>query len=168
MTAQDAIGAQQWDTTAHRFEASADPRVRGVVILSGPGTIEGAAAERVLKDKRYIATDWSRIRKPALVVAGDQDAFRVAGYDWHWHAEPYERSPGPKCLLVLRGAAHFLGGIQGLERRDTVDENPARVGMVEQATTAYLTTLLKHGDDAWAGERIRLQNDADVVRSVCK
>lgn len=44
---------------------------------------------------------------------------------------------------------HSLGGIPGYEARETTDENPARLALVQQVTWAYLRHALGIDDSAW-------------------
>jgi hypothetical protein len=64
-------------------------------------------------------------------------------------AEPYFLSPGSKSLLTLFGAEHSLGGIPGYEVRETTDENPERVALIQQITWAYLRHALDIEDSSW-------------------
>ncbi|SNY49583.1 hypothetical protein SAMN05421748_11054 [Paractinoplanes atraurantiacus] len=75
---------------------------------------------------------------PALVVAGDKDQSFLTTRGPDWSADPYFLAPGPKTLLTLSGAEHSLGGIPGYEARETTDEDPARLELLQQVTTAYL------------------------------
>jgi hypothetical protein len=77
------------------------------------------------------------------VVVGDKDVsphLTVRGADWH--ADPYFLSTGPKSLLTVFGGEHLLGVISGYDVAETTDENPERVALVQQLTTAYLRTAL--------------------------
>lgn len=80
---------------------------------------------------------------PALIVAGDNDnspLLTVRGPDWL--TDPYHLSPGPKSLLTVYGGEHSLGGIPGYDARETTDENPERLALVQHATSAYLLAAL--------------------------
>lgn len=60
----------------------------------------------------------------------------VRGPDWLTDA--YHLSPAPKSLLTVFGAEHSLGGVPGYEARETTDESPARVALIQRVTTACL------------------------------
>lgn len=66
--------------------------------------------------------------------------------------DPYRLSPGDKSLLTLYGAEHSLGGIAGYEAKETTDEHPGRVALIQRLTWTYLRHAL-HLDDAWQAER---------------
>jgi hypothetical protein len=63
--------------------------------------------------------------------------------------EPYLLSPGDKSLLTVFGADHFLGGISGYEVKETTEENPAQVALVQRVTWAYLRHALDVEDTSW-------------------
>ena len=56
--------------------------------------------------------------------------------------DPYFLSPGSKGLLTLFGAEHSLGGIAGYEAKETTDENPERVALIQRASWAYVRHAL--------------------------
>ncbi len=78
----------------------------------------------------------------ALIVYGDHDYSHMTTRAPDWRADPYYLSPGPKCLLTLKGAEHSLGGIADHHAAETTDENPERVSLLQQLTWAYLQTSL--------------------------
>ncbi|MFI5776230.1 alpha/beta hydrolase family protein [Nocardia sp. NPDC051570] len=129
----------------------AEPRITAGVLLAAPG--RGGEALSPVAAQNYpffLTTDFSTMRTPALVVAGDKDAsphLTVAGAAWH--ADPYFLSRGRKSLLTLFDAEHGLGGISGYDVAETTDENPERVAAVQQLSWAYLRTELYPGDSAW-------------------
>jgi predicted alpha/beta-hydrolase family hydrolase len=99
---------------------------------------------------------FATMRTPTLVVAGDRDAnplLTTRGPDWS--VDPYALSPGPKSLLTLFGAEHSLGGISGYTVTETTDENPERVALIQQLTSAYLRG---EADRADAGALGRLES----------
>ena len=85
------------------------------------------------------------------MVAGDNDVsphLTVRGADWH--ADAYHHSPGSKCLLTLFGAKHGLGGVAGYDAKETDDEGPDRLAVVQRLTWAYLRSALCADDSAWS------------------
>lgn len=85
----------------------------------------------------------------ALVVAGDQDDLPLSVRGPEWMTDPYFLSPGSKSLLTLFGAEHSLGGITGYEARETTDESPERVALIQRLTWAYLRHALDIEDSSW-------------------
>ncbi|WLQ41684.1 chlorophyllase [Streptomyces laculatispora] len=157
-TASLLLGARLTDPQDGTVVNPADPRIRAGVLLAAPGRGGDALSESAARNLPFLlTTDYSGMRTPALVVAGDKDAsahLTVRGPDWH--ADPYLLSPGPKSLLTLFGAEHGLGGVSGYDVAETTDENPARVSVVQRLTWAYLRTELHPGDSAWQAARDEL------------
>jgi len=87
---------------------------------------------------------------PALVVAGDHDDIPLSVRGPDWMTDPYFLSPGLKSLLTLFGAEHSLGGIAGYEAKETTDENPERVALIQRASWAYLRHSLGIEDASWS------------------
>ncbi|MFF4527492.1 alpha/beta hydrolase family protein [Streptomyces bluensis] len=150
-TASLLLGARLTDPDDGAEVNLADPRVKAGVLLAAPGRGGDAVTEFVAENYPFfLTTDFSEMRTPTLVVAGDKDSsahLTVRGPDWH--TDPYFLSPGPKSLLTLFDAEHGLGGVSGYDVAETTDENPARVATVQQLTWAYLRTELYPGDSAW-------------------
>ncbi|WP_148230607.1 hypothetical protein [Chitinophaga pinensis] len=70
-----------------------------------------------------------------MVIAVDKDISAqetVKGPGWH--TDPYRLGAGLKCLLVLTGGKHNLGGISGYDAAEAIDENPERVMLVQCLT----------------------------------
>lgn len=150
-TASLLLGARLTDPDDGAEVNLADPRVKAGVLLAAPGRGGDAVTEFVAENYPFFLTpDFSEMRTPTLVVAGDKDSsahLTVRGPDWH--TDPYFLSPGPKSLLTLFDAEHGLGGVSGYDVAETTDENPARVATVQRLTWAYLRTELYPGDSAW-------------------
>jgi predicted dienelactone hydrolase len=129
----------------------AEPRIKAGVLLAAPGRGGDAVTEFVAENYQFfLTTDFSEMRTPALVVAGDKDTsthLTVRGAEWH--TDPYFLSPGRKSLLTLLDAEHGLGGISGYDVAETTDENPERVAAVQRLTWAYLRSEFYPGDFAW-------------------
>jgi hypothetical protein len=97
---------------------------------------------------------------PALVVAGEKDDSPLSVRGPEWLADPYFLSPGDKSLLTVFGAEHSLGGIPGYEARETTDENPGRVALIQQVSRAYLRHALGIEDASWTAARKALSQSA--------
>ncbi|MEV4348292.1 chlorophyllase [Actinoplanes sp. NPDC049596] len=115
-----------------------DERVRTGILLATAGRGGDDLTPYAAEHFPYLNPDFSHLTAPALVVAGDKDQSFLTTRGPDWSADPYTLSPGPKSLLTLYGAEHSLGGIPGYEARETTDENPAHVDLLQRLTTAYL------------------------------
>jgi predicted dienelactone hydrolase len=97
------LGARLTDPQDGTEVNLAEPRIKAGVLLAAPGRGGDALSEFAAKNYSFFSTtDFSEMRTPALVVAGDKDDsphLTVAGADWH--ADPYFLSPGPKSLFTL-------------------------------------------------------------------
>jgi hypothetical protein len=100
---------------------------------------------------------------PALVVAGDQDNLPLTVRGPDWMTDPYFLSPGSKSLLTLFGAEHSLGGISGYDAKETTDENPRRVALIQRLTWAYLRHALDIDDSSWAAAQKTLAESTDPL-----
>ncbi|MFG1928523.1 alpha/beta hydrolase family protein [Cryptosporangium sp. NPDC048952] len=137
-----------------------DPRISAGVLLATAGRGGDALSDFAREHLPYLDADFAHLRAPALVVAGDKDQSPLTVLGPEWTTEPYHLSPGPKSLLTLFGAEHFLGGISGYEVTETTDENPERVALVQRVTLAYLRHALEVTEDDWAAVRKSLVGDA--------
>jgi hypothetical protein len=132
-----------------------DSRITAGVLLATTGTGEELtpfAAENFA----FMKPDFSGLRTPSLVVAGDHDQSRLSTRGPDWFTDVYRLSPGAESLLTLFGGEHSLGGIHGYLAADTTDENPERVALIGQATLAYLRHALAIEDASWTDLRTTL------------
>lgn len=114
-----------------------DERFRAAILLSAQGRDQQGLREG----------SWDPMTGPVLNVTGTLDG-GAKGQDWHWKCEPYDLAPaGGKYLAVLEGAAHNLGGVARITKKEN---DPAQREAVHQVTLAFL--------DAYAtGERAALE-----------
>lgn len=149
-TASVLLGARHQHPSDSRVLSLLDPRIRAGVLLAAPGRGDALSAFAAEHYPFFASIDFSSMTTPALVVAGAEDGsphLTTAGAEWH--IDPYSLAPGPKSLVVIRGAEHGLGGIAGYDLAETTDENPDRVALVQHLSWAYLRSQLFGGDPAW-------------------
>jgi dienelactone hydrolase len=120
-----------------------DERVTAGVLLATAGT--GGSELFPWMDPSF-----AHMSTPALVVAGAKDDSPLSVRGPEWMTDAYHLSPGEKHLLTVADAEHSLGGIAGYEVRETTDENPARVALIQRVTTAYLRHALGVDQADWA------------------
>ena len=167
-TAAMLLGARLVDPGDGTEVDMAEPRIKAGVLLSAPGS--GGAHLTSFATQRYsffMGSGFAEMKTPTLVVTGDQDVsahLTARGADWH--ADPYVMSTGPKCLVTLFGAGHSLGGVSGYDAGETTDEDPDRLGALQQLTWAYLRTALYPGDNAWSGACATLLSPSSRVGCV--
>ncbi|MEU8236223.1 chlorophyllase [Actinoplanes sp. NPDC048967] len=148
-TASTLLGARVLDAGGVPGEDLSDPRIKAGVLLATTGTGGADLSPFAAEHFPFMSPDFTAMRTPALIVAGDKDqsALSVRGPDWF--TDPYMLSPGPKSLLTLFGAEHSLGGILGHGLTATTDESPERVALIQRLTWAYLRSALYPADPGW-------------------
>ncbi|MGQ4437337.1 MULTISPECIES: alpha/beta hydrolase family protein [unclassified Streptomyces] len=157
-TASTLLGARVLDSDGVPGEDLSDPRVTAGVLLALTGlgdTLSPFAAEHF----PFMRPSFTTMTAPALIVAGDHDDSPLSTRGPDWFTDPYTCSTGDKTLLTLFGAEHSLGGVAGHEMAETTDENPARVALLQQLTTAYLRSALHPEDTAWKTATAALDQD---------
>ncbi|AUY53358.1 alpha/beta fold hydrolase [Streptomyces sp. CB01881] len=161
-TASTLLGARVLDSDAVPGEDLSDPRVKAGVLLALTGSgddLTPFAAENF----PFMRPSFDTMTAPALIVAGDNDQSHLSTRGPDWFTDPYTYSPGSKSLLTLFGAEHSLGGIPGYEAAETTDENPARVALVQQLTTAFLRSALHPEDTGWKAAATALEESPDPL-----
>lgn len=160
-TASMLLGATHPDPDDGSVVNITDKRVKAGVLMAVPGTGGKNLSPFAAAHFPFMQPDFSEMATPTLVIAGDNDkgAMTVRGPDW-WH-EAYDLGPSPKALLTLFGGEHSLGGIPNYEARETTDESPARLALVQALSTAYLRSALYQGDPAWNNAIATLGVSAD-------
>lgn len=163
-TAGVLLGLRVLDPDSNEGEDLSDSRIKAGVLFAtagqGGADLTPFAAETFpwLKNPSF-----ADMTTPALVVAGDQDDLPLSVRGPDWTTDAYFLSPGSKSLLTLFGAEHSLGGIVGYEARETTDENPERVALIQQLTWAYLRHALDVERDSWPAAQRTLAESADPL-----
>ncbi|MFJ3897533.1 alpha/beta hydrolase family protein [Streptomyces sp. NPDC090083] len=164
-TASTLLGARVLDPDGVPGEDLSDPRATAGVLLALTGlgdTLSPFAAEHF----PFMRPSFTTMTAPALIVAGDHDDSPLSTRGPDWFTDPYTYSPGDKTLLTLFGAEHSLGGVAGHEMAETTDENPARVALLQQLTTAYLRSALHPEDTGWKTAVAALDQDPGPLGAV--
>ncbi|GAB3833912.1 alpha/beta hydrolase family protein [Kribbella italica] len=131
-------------------EDLSDPRVKAGVLIATAGKGGADLTPYAAEHFPFMNPDFTHLTAPALVVAGDKDDLPLSHRGPDWTMDPYHLSPGDKSLLTVFGGEHSLGGIAGYEVRETTDEDPDRVSLIQQATWAYLRHALGIESASWA------------------
>ncbi len=169
LTAGMLLGEQLTDPADGTKVNMAEPRIKAGVLLSAPGSVSAADADRAVGPfSFYRHPSFAEMTTPTLVVMGDKDVIPQETVRADWHSDPYRLSTGPKCLLTLFGATHGLGGVSGYDAAETTDENPERVAVVQRLTWAYLRSALYPGDSAWSAACAALAEIKEVGRVECE
>lgn len=127
-----------------------DPRIIAGVLLAAPGNGGADLSAGAARNYSALNPDYSYMATPTMVVAGDRDhSPHLTVRDADWHADAYHHGAGSKALLTLFGGKHGLGGIAGYDAKETDDEDPDRLAVVQRMTWAYLRSALYAGEAAW-------------------
>lgn len=126
-----------------------DPRIKAGILLASGGRGGSDLSDLGRQITPYLDTDFTNMITPTLIIAGDQDnsPLTLRGPDWFY--DPYYLSPGSKALLTVFGGEHMLGGISGYEVTETSDEDPDRVAVIQEVSTAYLRYQMLGQEDKW-------------------
>ncbi|MCR9136782.1 MAG: alpha/beta fold hydrolase [Alphaproteobacteria bacterium] len=136
-----------------------EPRIKTGVLLAPPGRGGDNLSDFAREHFSELNPDYSHLSTPALAVVGDEDVnpfMTVRGAEWYRAAS--EDGPGAKHLLSLVGGKHGLGGIAGYDAKETSDEDPDRLAVVQRATAAFLLSQLYRDEQSW-------QQTVDVLQS---
>ncbi|MET9910577.1 alpha/beta fold hydrolase [Streptomyces sp. NPDC006476] len=161
-TASALLGARVLGPDGKPGQDMSDPRVKAGVLLALTGlgdTLTPFAAEHF----PFMKPSFDTMTTPALIVAGDNDQSALSTRGPDWFTDPYTYSPGDKSLLTLFGGEHSLGGICGYTVVETTDENPARVALIQQLSSAYLRSALHPGDTGWKAAATALAEDPEAL-----
>jgi len=136
-----------------------DERIATGAVLAAPGSGEDLAGFASTNYPVFRHSDFSMMRRPALVVAGDRDLNPMFSDRLDYRSDAYTRSPGPKHLLTVTEGEHMLGGVSGWDAAETTDEDPARVEFVRRSVHAYLRSALYPDDPSWDDAVAELARD---------
>ncbi|MGI5327117.1 alpha/beta hydrolase family protein [Actinomadura nitritigenes] len=148
-TAGNLLGLRVLDPVTGEGEDLSDPRVKAGVLLATAGRGGADLTPFAAEHYPFMNPTFAHMTTPALVVMGERDDLPLTVRGPEWTADPYHLSPGGKSLLTVFGAEHSLGGIPGYEARETTDESPERLALVQRLTLAYLRDALGIDDAGW-------------------
>lgn len=164
-TAGILLGLRVRDPSTGQVEDRADSRITAGILLATAGEGGESLTPFAREHAAWLSDqDFSQMAMPTLVVAGDADDYPLTVRGPDWTTDPYTLSPGDKSLLTLFGAEHFLGGISGYRAAETTDENPERVALIQQVTTAFLRHTFGIDSSGWKASREALTDDHPLGR----
>jgi dienelactone hydrolase len=107
-----------------------DPRPEAFVWLSPTGV--GGDGEGA-----FAASEYATVTRPVLFVTGSKDEANVRKQPASWRLTSWEALDAPATLWFVDDAHHNFGGIAGRIIPGTGPADPALVGWVAEATTAF-------------------------------
>ncbi|OAB35664.1 chlorophyllase [Paenibacillus macquariensis subsp. defensor] len=166
-TAGNLLGLRVLNPKTKKEEDLSDSRIKAGVLFATAGqggdNLTPFAAEKM----PHLNVSFEHMTTPSLVIIGDQDyipqKYQLTVRGPEWMADPYFLSPGAESLLTLFGAEHSLGGIPGYEVKETTDENPEQVALIQRVTWAYLRHALDIEHDSWSAVKKSLSEDNNPV-----
>lgn len=141
-------------------EDFSDPRIGAGVLLAAPGRggddLTPDSADRF----PFFDVDYATMRKPILVVCGSEDNPHFTPRGPEWHADAFTDAPGADALLTIAGVGHGLGGIAGLDAKETETEIPDALEATRRVTLAWLSRRLGIDAATWDTGRMALRDAA--------
>ena len=147
-------------------EDFSDQRIRAGILLATPG--RGGADLKPEHAARFpfFDVDFSGINVPTLVVCGAEDDPHFTPRGPEWHADAFDDAPGAEALLTINGVGHGLGGIAGLDARETEAEDPDALEATRRLTLAWLRSVFAIDPDAWRQSQIVLRHSAAAIAKI--
>ncbi|WP_386083493.1 alpha/beta hydrolase family protein [Vreelandella sp. F11] len=147
-------------------EDFSNPRIRAGVLLATPG--RGGADMRPEHARRFpfFDVDFSGIELPTLVVCGAEDDPHFTPRGPEWHADAFYDAPGADALLTISGVGHGLGGIAGLDAKETETEDPEALEATRRLTLAWLRSIFCIEREAWTQSQAALSDRAAAIAKI--
>ncbi|MGE8106422.1 alpha/beta hydrolase family protein [Allorhizobium sp. NPDC080224] len=144
-------------------EQFGDPRIKAGILLTTPGRGGKDLTQENAERFPFFDVDFSPLKTPTLVVCGADDNPRFTARGPEWHADAYHDATGAHALLTLYGVGHGLGGIAGLDAKETEVEAPDALEATKRMTLAWLSTALGHDASIWSSARAAITGPASSL-----
>ncbi|THF49263.1 alpha/beta hydrolase family protein [Allorhizobium terrae] len=131
-------------------ETFRDPRIKAGILLTAPGRGGKDLTEENAARFPFFDLDFSHLTTPSLVVCGADDNPHFTPRGPEWHADAFHDGMGAHALLTLDGVGHGIGGIAGLDAKETEIEAPDALEATKRMTLAWLRTALGYDTNAWS------------------
>jgi predicted dienelactone hydrolase len=143
-----------------------DPRISAGILLTAPGRGGKDLTEENAARFPFFDLDFAHLVTPSLVICGADDNPRFTSRGPEWHADAYHDGPGARALLTLHGVGHGLGGIAGLDAKETEVEAPDGLEATKRMTLAWLRTILGYDAAAWTSACAALAGPASGLGQI--
>jgi predicted dienelactone hydrolase len=147
-------------------EDFSDARISAGILLAAPGRGGTDMTEENAARFPFFDVDFSTLTTRSLVVCGDADDPQFTTRGPEWHADAFHHAPGSEALLMLHGVGHGLGGIAGLDAKETETEDPDVLEAAKRLTLAWLQTALDVDRSAWAKAHAAIEGPASAVSNI--
>lgn len=144
-------------------EDFSDPRITAGILLATPG--RGGADLTPESHARFpfFDVDFSTICTPTLVVCGAEDNPHFTSRGPEWHADAFCDAPGANALVTISGVGHGLGGVAGLDAKETEVESPDALETTRRLTLAWMRKVFGIDAADWDNGRKALSGAAAGV-----
>lgn len=143
-----------------------DPRIRAGILLAAPGRGGADLTPENAARFPFFDVDFSGISVPTLVVSGAEDNPHFTPRGPEWYADAFHDAPGGDALLTIHGVGHGLGGIAGLDARETDIENPDALEATRRLTLAWLRSRFGIEQDAWSRSQAALIDTTSTLATI--
>ncbi|MFN4101449.1 MAG: alpha/beta hydrolase family protein [Pararhodobacter sp.] len=142
-------------------ESFRDPRISAGVLLAAPGRGGADLTPESAERFPFFDVDFKSLTTRTLVVCGAKDKphFTPRGPDWF--ADAFYDAPGAEALVTLHDVGHGLGGIAGLDAKETEVEKPDSLEATKRLTLSWL-------EQALGGETTNWKRGADLLQQHLK
>jgi predicted dienelactone hydrolase len=147
-------------------EDFSDPRIKAGILLATPGRGGADLTREHAARFPFFDVDFSGIKSPILVVCGAQDDPHFTPRGPGWHADAFHDAPGSNALIMIDGAGHGLGGIAGLDARETDFEDPDALEAVRRLILAWLRSIFSVEQDTWTHSRAAIKDSAARIATI--
>jgi predicted dienelactone hydrolase len=147
-------------------EDFSDPRIRAGILLATPGRGGADLTPEHAARFPFFDVDFSGIDVPTLVVCGAEDNPHFTPRGPEWYADAFHDAPGADALLTINGVGHGLGGIAGLDARETDIENPEALEATRRLILAWLRSTFAIGPEAWTRSQAALRESASALATI--
>jgi predicted dienelactone hydrolase len=149
-------------------EDFSDPRIGAGVLLAAPGRGGTDLTPESAARFPFFDVDYTAINNPMLVVCGAEDNPHFTPRGPEWHADAFADAPGADALLTIAGVGHGLGGIAGLDAKETEAEIPDALETTRRLTLAWLSRQFGIDAETWEKGRTALRGTASDLATLAE
>lgn len=147
-------------------ESFADKRISAGVLLATPGRGGSDLTPQSAERFPFFDVDFSHMTARSLVICGADDNPHFTSRGPKWHADAFHDSPGGQALVTVHGVGHGLGGIAGLDARETEIEAPDSLEVTRRLSLAWLRTALNLDAGSWPAAVGSLDGPASALAHI--
>lgn len=130
-------------------ESFADRRISAGVLLAAPGRGGSDLTAQSAARFPFFDVDFTHMTTRSLVVCGADDNPHFTSRGPEWHADAFHDSPAAEALVTVHNVGHGLGGIAGLDAKETEIESPDGLEATRRLSLSWLRTALGVDVNAW-------------------